>query len=116
MKYIILKDGRYATGKFVPEGATVVDTPRPTSAHSWNGSEWVFDGFTDEEIMNALRHERNLKLAGTDWEMTKALETKSDATALKTYRQALRDLPANSTPSLDENGNLTGVTWPTKPE
>ena len=28
------------------------------------------------------------------------------------YRQALRDLPANSTPALDENGNLTGVEWP----
>lgn len=32
------------------------------------------------------------------------------------YRQALCDLPANSTPTLDENGNLTGVEWPTKPE
>jgi hypothetical protein len=32
------------------------------------------------------------------------------------YRQALRDLPANCTPALDENGNLTGVTWPNKPE
>jgi len=25
-------------------------------------------------------------------------------------------LPATATPSLDENGNLTGVNWPTKPE
>ena len=82
----------------------------------WNGTEWVFDGFSDEESMNTLRFQRNLKLAETDWEITKALETDSDATALKEYRQALRDLPANSTPSLDENGNLTGVTWPTKPE
>ena len=35
----------------------------------------------------------------------------------KDYRQALRDLPSNtSNPKIDENGNLTGVTWPTKPE
>ena len=116
MKYMILTDGKYATGKFVPEGATVVNTPRPTSGHSWNGSEWIFDGFSAEQSMNALRFQRNMKLTETDWEITKALETGSDATALKEYRQALRDLPANSTPSLDENGQLTDVTWPTKPE
>ena len=37
-------------------------------------------------------------------------------TALKKYRQDLRDLPSSAKPKLDENGNLTGVTWPTKPE
>ena len=35
----------------------------------------------------------------------------------RTYRQALRDLPAaTAEPQLDEQGNLTNVTWPTKPE
>ena len=63
-----------------------------------------------------LRKERNRLLNATDWEAVKALETDVDATALKDYRQALRALPANSTPSLDENGQLTGVTWPIKPE
>lgn len=66
--------------------------------------------------LHYLRKERNFLLSVTDWEIVKALETGNDATALKEYRQALRDLPANSTPSLDENGNLTNVTWPTKPE
>ena len=113
MKYMILKDGRYATGKFVPEGAIVVNTPRPTSAHSWDGSKWVFDGFSNEESMNALRFERNLKLAETDW-MANSDVTMSDA--WKKYRKDLRDLPSNASPSLDENGNLTGVEWPTKPE
>lgn len=28
---------------------------------------------------------------------------------------ALKYLPATATPSLNENGNLTGVTWPTPP-
>ena len=110
---MILKDGRYATGKFVPEGAIVVNTPRPTSAHSWDGSKWVFDGFSNEESMNALRFERNLKLAETDW-MANSDVTMSDA--WKKYRKDLRDLPSNASPSLDENGNLTGVEWPTKPE
>ena len=36
---------------------------------------------------------------------------------LKDYRQALRDLPSTtSNPKIDENGHLTNVTWPTKPE
>jgi hypothetical protein len=36
--------------------------------------------------------------------------------AWKTYRQALRDLPASANPVLDERENLTNVTWPEKPE
>ena len=37
--------------------------------------------------------------------------------AWKTYRQALRDLPASTTPVLDDNApiGITSVTWPTKP-
>jgi len=33
----------------------------------------------------------------------------------KDYRKALRDLPSTASPELDEDGNLTGVTWPTNP-
>ena len=32
------------------------------------------------------------------------------------YRKALRDLPSTASPELDEDGQLTGVTWPEKPE
>ena len=37
--------------------------------------------------------------------------------AWKTYRQALRDLPASSTPKLNsiDDLDMTSVTWPTKP-
>ena len=37
--------------------------------------------------------------------------------AWKTYRQALRDLPAKSNPKLNSMGELdmTSITWPTKP-
>ena len=64
------------------------------------------------EPMRLLREERNLRIMETDWWML------SDNTATqeqKAYRQALRDLPSTSEPKLDENGNLTNVTWPTKP-
>ena len=66
-----------------------------------------------KEIMRFLRGERDRLLALTDW-MANSDVTMSDS--WRDYRQALRDLPANSTPSLDENGQLTGVTWPEKPE
>ncbi len=65
------------------------------------------------EPMRLLRLERNRKLAETDWW---CCSDRTPTQAQLDYRTALRDLPSNSTPSLDENGNLTGVTWPTKPE
>ncbi len=65
------------------------------------------------EPIRLLREQRNTLLSATDWQAT------SDRTMTneqQIYRQQLRDLPGNSTPSLDDDGNLTGVTWPTKPE
>ena len=47
------------------------------------------------------------------------LATHSDLTPSQAwidYCQALRDLPANSEPQLNENRELTNVTWPEKPE
>ena len=66
------------------------------------------------EAMRLLRIERDLRIAKTDWRASSDL-TLSDA--WKTYRQALRDLPASASPklnSLDEL-DLTSVTWPTEP-
>ena len=56
-----------------------------------------------------LRYERNLKLKKTDW-MASPDRTMTDAQ--KTYRQALRDLPANQTPT---DVRLSNITWPTAP-
>ena len=66
------------------------------------------------EPMRLLRIERDRRLTSCDWRASSDL-TISDA--WKTYRQALRDLPASASPSLDSNYNLdlTSVTWPTEP-
>lgn len=64
------------------------------------------------EPLRLLREQRNQLLAATDWRFRSDL---TPSQAWIDYCQALRDLPANSTPALDENGNLTGVTWPTPP-
>tara|TARA_R100001082_G_scaffold110567_1_gene90859 strand:+ start:3719 stop:4129 length:411 start_codon:yes stop_codon:yes gene_type:complete len=66
------------------------------------------------EPMRLLRVERDRLLAETDW-MGNSDVTMSSA--WKTYRQALRDLPASSDPKLDSDGGLdmSSVTFPTKP-
>ena len=55
--------------------------------------------------LDNLRHIRNQLLAETDW-MANSDVTMSDA--WKTYRQALRDLPSNTS-------DPKNPTWPTKP-
>ena len=60
-----------------------------------------------------LRRERDNLLSKSDWMSFSDSPTMSNQ--WKTYRQALRDLPETESPNLDENGNLTGVTWPNKP-
>ena len=70
------------------------------------------------EPMRLLREERNILLSKTDWMVTRSIETGvAMSNDWKTYRQALRDLPATSSPSLDEyyDLDLTSVTWPTEP-
>ena len=70
------------------------------------------------EAMRLLREERNVLLSETDWVTARSIDTGvAISNDWKTYRQALRDLPANSTPSLDSNDDLdlTSVTWPTEP-
>jgi len=62
-----------------------------------------------EESVNDLRKVRNDKLAETDWEIVMHKEKGTNIpTALKTYRQALRDITDTYT-SLDD------VVWPEKP-
>ena len=70
------------------------------------------------EAMRLLREVRNQLLSETDWMIAKSTETGvAMSNDWKTYRQALRDLPANSSPSLDEyyELNFSSVTWPTEP-
>ena len=70
----------------------------------------------DAEPMRLLRVERDRLLTACDWTQSRDLILSNDG-AWKTYRQALRDLPASASPTLDSDGNLkmSSVTWPTKP-
>ena len=106
---------------------------KPNTAWSWKGYEYSDLNWQDSstkpteseidaevtrlnnaEPMRLLRVERDARLTACDWRASSDL-TISDA--WKTYRQALRDLPASASPSLDSNYDLdlTSVTWPTEP-
>jgi len=58
-----------------------------------------------EAVMRRLREKRNELLAETDWWAMSDLTMTAEQTA---YRQALRDLPANTT-------DPSNPVWPTKP-
>lgn len=59
-----------------------------------------------EAAWHVLRAERNARLAECDW--TVLGDSPTSTAAWKTYRQALRDLPANTT-------DPTAPDWPTPP-
>ena len=97
----------------------------------YSGIEWLDSGQTKPteteinnkiseldaaEPMRLLREERFRLLAECDWTQGSDVPN-SIKTAWQTYRQALRDLPASSSPKLDSNYDLdlTSVTWPTEP-
>jgi len=74
--------------------------------------EWTPDeiaAWENQQVTEAwhdLRYRRNRLLAESDW--TVLSDTPTSTTAWKAYRQALRDLPANTTDPFE-------VVWPTPP-
>ena len=84
----------------------------------WNGTSYDPFTYDEDKVKTAhaalvtehqwseLREERDKLLAETDW-MANSDVTLTDA--WKAYRQALRDMPANTS-------DPTNPTWPTKPE
>lgn len=90
------------------------DIPKPTLAEV-NAKVAELEA---AEPMRLLRKERDRLIAETDWVTMRAYSTKTDVpTEWAEYQQALRDLPDNSTPVLDNTTRLgiSGVDWPTKP-
>jgi len=89
------------------------------SAHLVDGTwkeQWIETDATAEQITerttakaNDVRTQRDRLIAETDWVVVMAKETATNIpTAMKTYRQALRDLPSAA-------GFPHTMTWPTKP-
>ena len=77
--------------------------------------EYYSDAKVNERKLNQIRNIRNEKLQSTDW-MANSDVTMPDY--MKTWRQSLRDIPANNDSSKyddllkrDDNGNLTHTIW-----
>ena len=68
------------------------------------------------DAMAKLRSERDVRINATDKYVTPDYPI-NDKKRKEWffYRQHLRDLPAMSSPDLDENGELIGVEWPEAP-
>ena len=95
------------------DDASTIGWDNPENAPSIEQINAKFQELNAAEPMRLLRQERNQRLSETDWMSFSDSPTMTDE--WKTYRQALRDLPSTAKPKLDENGQLTNVTWPTKP-
>ena len=106
--------GLYISGESESDLSGVRLTDGSTLSFSFDDVVAKKTELQNAEPMRLLRLERNKKLAETDWMSFSDSPTMS--TEWQTYRQSLRDLPSTASPSLDEDGQLTGVEWPSKPE
>ena len=110
----------------LPANSTEIAPPEfDSSTHicTFNGTEWKLEKIqvlepqqTPEPVpaIEQLRQQRDQLLRDTDWRDLPSYPA-TDQAAWRTYRQALRDLPATQEPELDEEGNLTNVDWPEAP-
>jgi len=98
----------------VSENETVIESSNPNDfGVTWAQVQAKITELEAAKPLRLLRIERNRLLQETDWRFRIDQEPSQ---AWYEYCQALRDLPANSEPQLNENGELTNVTWPEKPE
>ena len=99
-------------------GYITTSIERITSYHlSWDGTTVSADDTAKEaydlaEEWKRIRAERTRLLAETDWVVIKARENGGQVPAAwKTYRVALRDLPAEQS----DKTKYSEITWPTQP-
>ena len=101
-------DGKWFT-KFIA-GPVFTDTTDSEGAVTTAAdNEAAYKARIDSEAATSVRAERDSLIAETDWVIVMAKETGTNIpAAMKTYRQALRDLPS-------AEGFPHTMTWPTKP-
>jgi hypothetical protein len=120
----MIYDIAYALSKMKPDARWV----HRGEGMDYDGIEWqdesqrpsnqeiadFLDNINNLEPMRLLRIERDKLLQEIDWW---AMADRTMSQPQKDYRQALRDLPDSSSPTLLPNGNLNkdSVVWPVKP-
>ena len=77
-----------------------------------DNEETAWDNAAPARALATLRNKRDGLLKAYDWEILQELEKGNAISSdMRTYRQALRDLPAGKN-TVDR---CTNATWPTKP-
>jgi len=93
-------------------GSTIVDRGTKPSVYStWDSEnlQWTTDS---DALMIDIRGKRSFRLKNSDWtQLPDNGLTEEQVTEAKTYRQALRDVPANNSGV----ARIEDVVWPTKP-
>jgi hypothetical protein len=102
-------EGRDITVFFNQSGHIVSDLDGTHYHLKWDGSKIIKDddaltAYQTAEKWKRIRNDRNRRLAETDYLSLKDNTLSAD---MKTYRQALRDVPKQTDPD--------NITWPSKP-
>lgn len=99
----------FTASQIASAGYTAVSNPPAKGDfqhRTWTGTAWKVVDFTDDEIASIQRKERDERLKQTD---VYALSDVTLSSAMSTYRQALRDVPAQA-------GFPNTITWPDEPD
>ena len=93
---------------------------QPSPMTKWHEPTQRWHGYGERyahaQKIHALRQKRNRLLAESDWTgASDTALTSEQQSAWRLYRQHLRYLPSTAVPTLGDNGQLAGVTWPMKP-
>ena len=79
---------------------------------AWDNNETAWANAAPARALATLREKRDGLLKAYDWEILQELEKGNAISSdMRTYRQALRDLPAGK----DTVDKCNNATWPTKP-
>jgi len=90
-------------------GAWKTRDDKDTAFHTWTDEAWVFNS---DKFIKEVRNFRNSKIASSDWTQLSDCKLSDEKKAeWVTYRQALRDVPANNSSVTD----IDSVSWPTEP-
>ena len=100
--------------EYIYPGVNVDNFVKPTD----EAYEHTLYKLQNTEAFNKFRETRNALLTQSDKYMLPDYPNRTDNCVqdLKDYRRALRNLPVTARPTLDADGNLIGVEWPTFPE
>ena len=88
------------------DGVRIQYTPEEETKRDAEEAVWAAGAF--DRAISGLRETRTRKLVSTDWY---ALQDVTLSPEMRTYRQALRDLPSG----LSTVEDVENVSWPVKP-